>query len=162
MKAGITGHQNLGSQETIQWVAETLESTIAKYNIQQGFTSLAIGADQIFAEILRTKNIPYIAIIPSIGYEKTFQSPEHLENYQKLLQNAAEVLTLNFEKPEEKAFYEAGKEVVDRSDMVLAVWDGQPAKGLGGTGDLVEYAKSKKKRIMHFNIITKQVSELSK
>ncbi len=160
MKAGITGHQHLGTQETIQWVTESLESTIQKYKIQQGFTSLAIGADQLFAELLLEQNIPYTAIIPSKGYETTFQQPEQLENYRRLLQNAAEIVTLNFEKPEERAFYEAGKQVVDYSDIILAVWDGQPAKGLGGTGDLVAYAKSKKKRIVHINPVTQEVSKI--
>jgi len=106
------------------------------------------------------KNIPYIAIIPSQGYETTFQKSEHLLNYRRLLQNAAEILTLNFEKPEERAFYEAGKQVVDYSDIILALWDGQPAKGLGGTGDVVEYARSKKKRIVHINPVTQEVSEI--
>ena len=29
------------------------------------------------------------------------------------------------------AFFEAGKRVVDESDWLVAVWDGQPARGLG-------------------------------
>jgi hypothetical protein len=32
---------------------------------------------------------------------------------------------------------------VNRSDRLLAVWDGKPAQGLGGTGDIVAYAKSR-------------------
>lgn len=160
MKAGITGHQHLVSPETVHWVAAMLENAIDKYHVQQGFTSLAIGADQIFAEILMGKNIPYVAIIPSQGYETTFQKSEHLLNYRRLLKSAAKIVTLNFEKPEERAFYEAGRQVVDYSDIILALWDGQPAKGLGGTGDVVEYARSKKKRIVHVNPITKNLSEI--
>jgi hypothetical protein len=30
---------------------------------------------------------------------------------------------------------------VDRSDVLLAVWDGRPARGFGGTGDVVAYAR---------------------
>jgi hypothetical protein len=32
---------------------------------------------------------------------------------------------------------------VDRSDVLLAVWDGQPARGPGGTGDVVAYARAR-------------------
>ncbi|MFJ8953478.1 hypothetical protein ACIRO1_25525 [Streptomyces sp. NPDC102381] len=35
----------------------------------------------------------------------------------------------------------AGKEVVDQSDVLLAVWDGKPAGGKGGTADVVAYAQ---------------------
>ena len=31
--------------------------------------------------------------------------------------------------------------VADRCDLLIAVWDGQPAQGLGGTGDVVRYAR---------------------
>jgi hypothetical protein len=36
----------------------------------------------------------------------------------------------------------AGSEVlVDLADMVFAVWDGKPARGYGGTADVVSYAQ---------------------
>ena len=38
---------------------------------------------------------------------------------------------------------DAGKVVVDRSSVVLAVWDGQPSRGLGGTADVVAYARQR-------------------
>ncbi len=34
----------------------------------------------------------------------------------------------------------AGVWMVDRSDRLVAIWDGKPAAGLGGTGDVVAYA----------------------
>jgi hypothetical protein len=40
------------------------------------------------------------------------------------------------------AYEEAGRIIVDEGDQVLAVWDGQPADGRGGTGDIVAYALS--------------------
>jgi hypothetical protein len=32
---------------------------------------------------------------------------------------------------------------VDRSSVLVAVWDGQPARGLGGTADVVAYARQR-------------------
>ncbi|MER5913805.1 hypothetical protein ABT124_25810, partial [Streptomyces sp. NPDC001982] len=35
---------------------------------------------------------------------------------------------------------EPGELLVDQADELLAVWDGQPARGFGGTADVVAYA----------------------
>lgn len=160
MKAGITGHQNLGSPETVAWVKENIQAALAKYQIQHGFTSLAIGADQLFAEILHDSGIPYTAVLPCREIEKTFQTPAHLENYRRLLRAAAEVETLDFIEPAEMAYMEAGKRVIDLADLVIAVWNGLPAKGLGGTGDAVKYARERQKLVVHINPITHKVELL--
>ena len=33
--------------------------------------------------------------------------------------------------------------MVDRSERLVAVWDGKPARGIGGTADIVSYARQK-------------------
>lgn len=48
---------------------------------------------------------------------------------------------LPYSKPEE-AFLACGKAVADWTDILIAIWDGRPAKGRGGTGDVVAYARS--------------------
>jgi hypothetical protein len=160
MKIGITGHQQLGSEATITWLSDTLERTIRQYHIDVGITSLAVGADQLYAEVLRKSHIPYIAVIPSADYEATFQNTDDLKRYQELLQSASEKRQLPFEKPSETAFYEAGKQIANLSDILLAIWNGLPAKGLGGTGDIVKYAHSIKKPVVHLNPITQTVREI--
>lgn len=159
MKAGITGHQHIGSKETMKWVTDTLENIIFECKINMGNTSLAIGADQLFAEILRKKNIPYNAVIPSNKYEFTFEK-ENVGRYFDLLNSAQKIIHLAFDEPNESAFYEAGKCVSDLSDIVIAIWDGQRARGLGGTGDIVEYTILKKKRIIQINPLTHKISWL--
>lgn len=52
MKVGMTGHQLLGSEETVKWLETTLKGCIQQYDVDQGITSLAIGADQLYAEVL--------------------------------------------------------------------------------------------------------------
>jgi len=160
MTAGITGHQNLGSPETMAWVMEQIKQALVKYRIAHGFTSLAVGADQLFAQILREQNIPYTAVIPCREYEATFQTRADLKNYRGLLQTATGFQTLDFGPPTETAFMEAGKRVIDLADMLFAVWNGQPAKGLGGTGDAVKYALFRKKCVLHINPMTQQVTEM--
>ena len=151
MKVGITGHQDIGSDEDIDWVQSVLSETIVRLGIKLGFTSLAYGSDQLFAEHLNRQNIPYKAIIPCKKYESTFHESGRLEQYFALKRSAEEVITLEYEEPTGIAFYNSGKKVVDSSDLVIAVWFGRKAKNLGGTGDAVQYAISKKKRIIHIN-----------
>ena len=160
MKIGITGHQQLGSEATIGWLSKKLDELIRQHHIDSGITSLAIGADQLYAEVLRKADIPYMAIIPCNGYETTFQNTSDLERYYEFLQHASEQLQLPFEKPSETAFFEAGKQIVNLSDMVIAIWNGLPAKGLGGTGDIVKYALSLKKPVAHLNPLTQTVREI--
>jgi predicted flavoprotein YhiN len=160
MKAGITGHQHLGGQENAAWVAEQIEQAIVQNQVAHGYTSLALGADQIFARTLRQRGLPYTAIIPCQDYELTFQTSEHLEHYQTLLQSAANIIVLDFKAPEEAAFFAAGKRVVELADFMIAVWNGLPAKGLGGTADVVQYAREMKKRVMHLNPISFSATEL--
>ncbi|MGD1032644.1 MAG: hypothetical protein ABSA05_16060, partial [Opitutaceae bacterium] len=41
----------------------------------------------------------------------------------------------------EDAYLDAGMETVHGADIVLAVWDGEPARGKGGTADIIAYAR---------------------
>ncbi len=159
MIAGITGHQNLDGEETIEWVKNKIIKNIDDYTITKGCTSLAIGADQLYAEVLLLKKIPYVAIIPCKQYEKTFQEERHLKNYRMLVKEACEIVELDYGKPSEAAFYDAGKRVVDISDLIIAIWNGKKAKGLGGTGDIVTYAISKKRPIVHINPFTRVITK---
>jgi hypothetical protein len=76
-------------------------------------------------------------IIPCDNYESTFDDDNHRQAYRRLLSAATSIERLDFPEPSEVAFFEAGKRVADRCDLLLAVWDGEKARGLGGSGDVV-------------------------
>ena len=160
MKVGITGHQDLGDASHRHSVRVSLSSVLESLRIDIGFTSLAVGADQLFAQVLRENGVPYVAIIPSSNYEQTFNNQDDRNGYDFLLGKASDVITMPFEKPEEKAFYAAGQKIVDSSDLLVAIWNGLPAKGFGGTADIVHYAQSREKRIIQINPITLEISGL--
>lgn len=155
MKIGITGHQDLGSAEP--WVQTILREVIVGLKATEGFTSLARGADQIFAELCRDLDLPYVAVVPCSSYEETFDKEETLRKYNDLLHCAHRVTVLDFFRPQGIAFYEAGKRVVDLSEWLIAVWDGKKSRHLGGTGDAVDYALAAKKRIAHINPLTRKL-----
>ncbi len=104
-----------------------------------GLTSLAAGSDQMFAQEVLSAGGRLHAVLPCQNYEST-QERQHVETYRQLLEQSDTVETLSFPSPSEQAFYAAGRRVVDLCQMLVAVWDGQPSRGLGGTADVVSYA----------------------
>lgn len=138
-KIGFTGHQGL-SVEVSELVRKALSSELSGHAVH-GFCSLAEGSDQIFAQLVLELNGTLTAVIPSRGYESTFNSDDALARFEKLLLASEDVIRLEFTKPTEEAFWAAGQRVVEESDRVIAVWDGKPAGGLGGTADVVAYAE---------------------
>jgi hypothetical protein len=158
MNVGVTGHQYRSTIDW-SWVSHAVRVELSKLTgVTQLFSSLATGSDQIAASVALDLNIPVTAVLPLEGYDKFF-SGHDLVNYRRLL-GRCQTVQLHWKGSPERAFFEAGKFVVDNSDTLLAVWDGENAEGLGGTGDVVEYAKPRSKMIVHLNPITQAISIL--
>lgn len=139
MKVGITGHQNLPAH-AVSDISVALRSELESLTEVTGVTSLAAGADQLFAATVLELGGHLEVIVPSERYESTM-SGSVLEEYQRLLAAAHKVRRLPFSEPCEEAYFAAGKEIVKTCDLMIAVWDGKPAQGLGGTADVVRYAR---------------------
>jgi hypothetical protein len=105
--------------------------------------------------------VPFVAVIACAQIESTFSSDDDRTLFRWLLADASEAIRLPFDAPSEAAYYEAGKVAVDESDVVIAVWDGKPAKGLGGTGDIVQYARVRGKKVIHVDLVARRVAPLS-
>ncbi|MYV63463.1 hypothetical protein GTW37_34020, partial [Streptomyces sp. SID4931] len=82
------------------------------------------------------------AVIPSGDYETCFDNAADLARYRTLKARAAREVRLDFPHSTDEAYYAAGAYIADHCDRLLAVWDGLPARGLGGTGDIVTYART--------------------
>ncbi|WP_166336985.1 hypothetical protein [Sphingobacterium chungjuense] len=155
MKIGITGHQEFEADLT-DWIENEITKEITMMRqIRSAYTCLAIGADQLFAKVMISLNIQLTAIIPCSRYEDTFDT-NNRERYLELLSLCKQIKKLNYSEPSEKAFLEAGHVIAEESDVLFAIWDGKPAKGLGGTADIVEYALNLKKMVIHLNTISKE------
>ncbi|SHM77102.1 hypothetical protein [Mucilaginibacter sp. OK098] len=155
MTIGITGHQKLPDGSGLEWLRGGLISGIKDFkSIIYAYSSLAVGADQLFAKTVLQMSIDLIAVIPCLHYEKTFKGADQ-NSYFEMLSKCKTIETLDFSEPSEVAFFSAGKQVVVKSDVLFAIWDGNQAKGLGGTGDVVQYALSLKKTVVHLNPISR-------
>lgn len=152
VKIGVTGHQRL--DDTSQWPWVETEMTRLLSDAPKpltGLTSLAIGADQLFAEVVLRRGGVLAVVLPFARYELTFDDGPDRERFRHLVERASSVEVLEPTGSQQEAYLSAGKRVVDESDWVLAIWDGKPAAGLGGTADIVGYALSRKKHVIHMD-----------
>ena len=153
MKLGITGHQHLPEKGTWAWVERELNQIIREDAKEElvGLSSLAIGADQLFARLILAAGGELHIIIPFAGYERTFETPEDLASYKELISKASDIEVLTPQANDEESFFAAGKRIATKCDVLIAVWDGQKAKGLGGTADVVYFARNADKPVIHLD-----------
>jgi len=106
---------------------------------------LAEGADRLLAEAALANGYHLSCPLPFAReeYEKDFASEESKQEFRRLLQQAGtSVLEIDGARGDaQAASYEAvGRFVVRNCDILVAIWDGRPGKGFGGTADVVRFA----------------------
>ena len=157
MRVGITGHQKLADPHGWDWVRAELDNLLPKLGAPLiGITCLAVGADSLFATLVLKHNGSIEAVLPFPGYEQKLQVHARAE-HRRLLSSASQVTTLQRQATDEESYLKSGKTVVDLAELLIAVWDGKPAKGLGGTADVVEYARRKRRAMVHLDPVRQLV-----
>jgi hypothetical protein len=140
---GMTGHAGLPAH-TGELVTAALRDRLRAYTPGLvGVTMLGPGADQLFARMVLELGGALYVVVAAAQYRDSFEDPEDQRGYDELYAQASYFHSLDFTASTEHAHMEAGKSVVERSTVVMAVWDGQPSRGLGGTADVVAYAKQR-------------------
>ena len=148
---GLTGHRFLGDPAA---VSEALIGLIHSLRREISGTlgavsSIAIGADTLFARAVLSLSIPWRALLPAPVSE--FRGDFEDEDWQaarKLLARAVEVDIRASPSVKDEAYLECGMDTVDQSDVLIAIWDEKPARG---TGEIVTYARSLGKPLIILN-----------
>lgn len=110
---------------------------------------MAQGVDQIAAAICYDLAIPYIACVPFIGQERLWPKDAQ-DRYKTILDCAAKVVVVcGPEIDPVEALQIRNEYMVDNSDLLLAVWNGDPR---GGTYNCIRYAKLMSKPWIHLSI----------
>ena len=168
---GITGHRIEALEEdAVETIVERIGSALEQlkasafdlYSKQGRFFSaapprllfvspLADGSDQIAAEIALDLGFELQVVLP---FDRpTYRTTLHnsgLKRFDELIARATCVLELPGELDDElKAFVMAGRGTVAHCDVLLAVWDGRPPRGRGGTGEIVQIALTRGTAIAH-------------
>jgi hypothetical protein len=110
-----------------------------------GYSSVAIGADTLFAEACLSSGLPWMALLPQS--EDDFKNDFRESDWEKtsaLLRRATRMQSLSGAKESDRnlAYLECGLLIVEEADLLIAVWDGKPSRGVGGTADVVANARN--------------------
>lgn len=116
-------------------------------------SALAEGADLWGAAEARKRDFSLHAVLPfeRSVYLNDFQESAGLEQHRELRDSFAQaVFEIDGDPQQRDAAYEAAASVVvAQSDLLIAVWDGEPARGRGGTGATVARAQELGIPIVH-------------
>ncbi|MEV0897348.1 hypothetical protein [Actinoplanes sp. NPDC049802] len=139
---GVTGHIRL-RPATHRLILRELVELLSGYPRVHGVTCLAEGSDQIFARAVRACRGTFDVVLPVPAATAPPAAPP-----PRLLRQARRVTRLEVAGPPEAAYEAASREVVERSDVLVAIWDGDPTGGRGGTAETVEWAKAMGRRVV--------------
>ena len=149
MKIGMTGHQQRAGMDW-PWIEATLTQFLT--NIQPplvGVSSLAIGADQLFAEVIFSLGGQLEVIIPYPEYDHSFDQTS-LIGYKYFLSKSKST-QLERVGTDEDCYLAAGELIVKSSEILVTIWDGLPAHGRGGTSDVVQFALNNRVPVYHID-----------
>ena len=106
-------------------------------------SSLAEGSDRIVAAAGLAAGFALQAVLPfeKAEYERDFETPMSRSEFEELLGRACDVFELDGAADERPRAYEAaGLFMLANIDVLIAIWDGGVAAGIGGTAQMVERA----------------------
>lgn len=114
---------------------------------------LASGADQIAAQAALAQRCPLTAILPFAPAEYTGDFDDAAKAAFAALLPAAETVRVlpGCRTDSGLAYRRAGEATVAAADIMLAVWDGLPPRGPGGTAEIVDLAVRKGVPVIHLH-----------
>lgn len=152
---GVTGHRDLVDDPSVrkritmvldrlQELAPSSPSTPILFGL---VSPLAEGADRLVARaVLGRPNTALEAALPlpRDEYMNDFATPASRREFCELMEQASLITVLPATVTREDAYLQVGQYLVDRCDVLLAIWDGEEARGQGGTGEIVERARDQR------------------
>lgn len=151
---GVSGHRDLGNNNPA--IVESIDRVllaIGQYLPADSYTllsPLAEGADRLVArralDLLSAKLVVPLPL-EIADYQQDFETDASKQEFTDLLAAADRVLQLPKKETRTGSYLAAGLYVLDHCDVLIAVWDGLPAKGIGGTAQIVELARKQNKPI---------------
>ncbi|WIM95351.1 hypothetical protein ACTOB_007447 [Actinoplanes oblitus] len=136
MRIGVTGHIRL-EPSARRLIYRELVKELRAHKGVHGVTCLAEGADRIFAEAVRACRGTFEVVLPVPEHSA---APENDRDLCGLLRHATDVTRLTVPGPPEGSYEAASREVVERCDLLIAVWDGSGVGLRGGTAETVAWA----------------------
>jgi hypothetical protein len=141
---GFTGHRKVENEEKLAQVLGEVIGSIRRDlgGALIGRSSVASGADTLFAEACFAANFKWVALLPfpETEFKKDFNEADW-KRAKALLDQAERIETLSRTAERPQGYLHCGLATVDGADLMVALWNGKAARGLGGTAEIVEHAR---------------------
>ena len=150
--AFITGHRKINFPVVHQGIEQLTNLAIEK-GCSCLLSGMAIGTDQVAAEVWITRQLTWKAILPCQDQSALWPIANQL-HYRKLLTKASEIKVL-YPKFERGVMQARNQYLVRHSNLGLAVWDGSET---GGAFLTVQMARKANVPLIIFNPHTRQLT----
>ena len=151
---GFTGHRAGYDETLIRPALKAALEDLQKLAVQAGgeldlYASIAEGADTLCVEVARELGLAVHLLLPlpESEFAKDFSSPQTWERSQRQITLASKkpsrdsVRFAAGEMTRPDCYFDQGIQILEAVDVLVAVWDGEKARGLGGTEQIVSQAK---------------------
>jgi hypothetical protein len=155
VRMGVVGHRWFADDATSAFVSlrcrEHLRSLRDDAPAVVAVSALATGSDTLFAQAAVGLGIPLLAVRPFESYADDFATEDQRRAYGALWSRAERRVRLPYRSRSDEAYGAAMRWVAERSDVLLAIWDGRPAARAGGTADAVGHARALGRAVLHLD-----------
>lgn len=152
LRVGVTGHRRIPDDPALKGAVchalDRIRGLLAGSDVTPVrlavVSALAEGADRLVArEVLSDPDaVLQVSLpFPATEYVEDFQTQESRGEFEDLLEGA-EVVWVQ-EMRGGRGYDQVGRFVADYCDILIALWNGEPSEGEGGTAQIVEYALEK-------------------
>jgi hypothetical protein len=152
LRVGVTGHRRIDDAEGVSSAVHEALGRVREHFAGTGaarleaVSPLAEGADRIVARAVLAEPGARLTVplpFPVDDYATDFAAPGSNTEFEELLERAARVEVMAATATREEGYERAGRWVVEHSDVLLALWDGEASRGHGGTAEIVAYARER-------------------
>lgn len=167
IRAGVTGHRsNRLVDSTIAELREHVRQVIltlagaTPHGRLIVVSALAEGADRLVGQEALAAGCDLVCPLPfqQDEYLRDFATEVSRAEFRALLGRATDIIELPGTRtsPEgtQDAYAAVGQYIVEAADLLIAVWDGQSARGSGGTADVVAAALARRIPVIWIDALT--------
>jgi hypothetical protein len=153
LRIGVTGHRVPPKlpEKAEAPLRDQIDRLFAAFIVAEGkatrdliiVSSLAEGSDRIVSEAGLAAGFRLEAVLPfnRSEYMRDFETEASRKEFEQLLTRASDIFELDGASDQRPRAYEAaGLFMLANIDLLIAIWDGQPAAGIGGTEAIVNRA----------------------
>jgi hypothetical protein len=154
---GVTGHREFrpGDEEPLRTLVTSVMGDIrlrCAHTPLILLTPLAEGADRLVAKVALDAGAWLVVPMPfaRAQYEATFRDDDSRRKFAELVSHPRTLRVFHLDLPgaldaatrRRVSYLCTGAYVARHSQVLIALWDGRPAEGLGGTAAIVDYRRT--------------------